>query len=153
MTPWGWQIDGHHLNLNFFVLGDQLVFTPSFMGSEPCSVADGPLAGTRCSCRKSGRASALMRALDGASPGRPLLRRSIMPDELPPELDDLVDGRIEAGACQGQRRAPLHGRRGDELSDAQRRSSSRWSAPTSAGHRDDHAAVKMAEVEAHLDET
>lgn len=21
-APWGWQIDGHHLNLNFFVLGD-----------------------------------------------------------------------------------------------------------------------------------
>jgi hypothetical protein len=23
--PWGWQIDGHHLNVNCFVLGDQLV--------------------------------------------------------------------------------------------------------------------------------
>src|SRR5262249_52519338 len=33
--PWGWQIDGHHLNVNCFVLGDQLVMTPSFMGSEP----------------------------------------------------------------------------------------------------------------------
>jgi hypothetical protein len=34
-APWGWQIDGHHLNLNCFVLGDQLVLTPNFMGSEP----------------------------------------------------------------------------------------------------------------------
>ncbi|MGA7262238.1 MAG: DUF3500 domain-containing protein, partial [Stellaceae bacterium] len=32
---WGWQIDGHHLNVNCFVLGDQLVLTPNFMGSEP----------------------------------------------------------------------------------------------------------------------
>jgi hypothetical protein len=31
--PWGWQIDGHHLNVNCFVLGDQLVLTPIFMGS------------------------------------------------------------------------------------------------------------------------
>ena len=28
--PWGWQIDGHHLIVNYFVLGDQVVMTPSF---------------------------------------------------------------------------------------------------------------------------
>ena len=33
--PWGWQIDGHHLIINYFVLGDQVVMTPSFWGSEP----------------------------------------------------------------------------------------------------------------------
>ena len=26
--PWGWQIDGHHLIVNYFVLGDQVVMTP-----------------------------------------------------------------------------------------------------------------------------
>ena len=30
--PWGWQIDGHHLIVNYFVLGDQVVMTPVFMG-------------------------------------------------------------------------------------------------------------------------
>jgi hypothetical protein len=45
--PWGWQIDGHHLIVNCFVLGDQLVMTPMFMGSEPVAAADGPLTGTR----------------------------------------------------------------------------------------------------------
>jgi len=30
--PWGFQLDGHHLNLNVFVLGEQLVMTPTFMG-------------------------------------------------------------------------------------------------------------------------
>ena len=25
--PWGWQLDGHHLVINFFVLGDQVVMT------------------------------------------------------------------------------------------------------------------------------
>ncbi len=33
--PWGWQIDGHHLIINYFVLGDQVVITPFFAGSEP----------------------------------------------------------------------------------------------------------------------
>ena len=33
--PWGWQFEGHHLVINYFVLGDQVVMTPTFMGSEP----------------------------------------------------------------------------------------------------------------------
>src|SRR5690606_37268337 len=28
--PWGWQLDGHHLIVNYFVLGDQVVMTPTF---------------------------------------------------------------------------------------------------------------------------
>jgi hypothetical protein len=38
--PWGFQFEGHHLVLNYFVLGDQVVMTPSFLGSEPTSVTD-----------------------------------------------------------------------------------------------------------------
>lgn len=49
--PWGWQIDGHHLNVNCFVLGDQLVLTPNFMGSEPVLARFGKYAGTRVFCR------------------------------------------------------------------------------------------------------
>ena len=33
--PWGWQLDGHHAIINYFVLGDQVVMTPLFAGSEP----------------------------------------------------------------------------------------------------------------------
>jgi hypothetical protein len=45
--PWGWQIDGHHLVINYFILGDQIVMTPTFMGSEPNFIADGKNEGTR----------------------------------------------------------------------------------------------------------
>ena len=45
--PWGWQIDGHHLIINFFVVGDQIVATPTFMGSEPVAIETGKYAGTR----------------------------------------------------------------------------------------------------------
>jgi Protein of unknown function (DUF3500) len=35
--PWGWQIDGHHLIINYFVLGDQVVMTPTFrLGAGSC---------------------------------------------------------------------------------------------------------------------
>ena len=33
--PWGWQLEGHHLVINYFVLGDQVVMTPMFLGGEP----------------------------------------------------------------------------------------------------------------------
>ena len=35
--PWGWQFDGHHLNVQCFVLGDQVVMTPTFMARNPSS--------------------------------------------------------------------------------------------------------------------
>ena len=33
--PWGWQLDGHHAIVNYFVLNDQVVMTPFFAGSAP----------------------------------------------------------------------------------------------------------------------
>ncbi|MGH8188900.1 MAG: DUF3500 domain-containing protein [Steroidobacteraceae bacterium] len=44
--PWGWQLDGHHLIVNYFVLGDQVVMTPSFYGSEPVIASSGKYKGT-----------------------------------------------------------------------------------------------------------
>ena len=56
VEPWGWQLDGHHLIVNCFVLGDQVVMTPMFMGSEP--VADSrQYAGTRVFEAEERRAS------------------------------------------------------------------------------------------------
>lgn len=45
--PWGWQIDGHHLIINCFVLGDQVVMTPTFVGSEPVIAAEGKFKGVK----------------------------------------------------------------------------------------------------------
>ncbi|MEN2281314.1 DUF3500 domain-containing protein [Algoriphagus sp. SE2] len=43
--PWGWQMDGHHLIINYFVLGDQVVMTPLFVGSEPVIAETGKYKG------------------------------------------------------------------------------------------------------------
>ena len=57
-TPWGWQIDGHHLIVNCFVLGDQMVLTPNFMGSEPVHASTGKYRRHHASSpRRSARAS------------------------------------------------------------------------------------------------
>lgn len=44
--PWGWQMEGHHLAINYFVLGDQVVMTPTFMGTDPIRAESGKFKGT-----------------------------------------------------------------------------------------------------------
>jgi len=151
--PWGWQIDGHHLNLNFFILGDQLVFTPSFMGSEPCRVASGPLAGTEVFAPEAQAGLALVRSLDASQCGQAVLRKSILPDDLPPELKHPVDGRMAAGAFKDNTVIPYSGVRADALSDTQRRLLIKLIGTYVGWARDGHAAVKMSEIEAHFNET
>ena len=152
-APWGWQIDGHHLNLNFFVLEDQLVFTPSFMGSEPCRVASGPLAGTEVFAPEALAGLALLRSLDATQAVEAVLRPSILPADLPPELKDPVDGRMAAAAFKDNAVIPYAGVRADALTDAQRRLLVALVGTYVGWARDGHAVVKMTEVEVHLDET
>ena len=61
--PWGWQIDGHHLIVNCFVLGDQMVMTPDFRGSEPVVARSGKYAGTEVFREEEALGLELMRTL------------------------------------------------------------------------------------------
>jgi len=46
--PWGWRVEGHHLSLNFTIAeGKAVTGTPSFLGSNPGEVKDGPRKGLR----------------------------------------------------------------------------------------------------------
>ena len=49
LKPWGWQLDGHHVVINYFVLGDQVVMSPVFMGSEPVKAEGGQFKGAEVS--------------------------------------------------------------------------------------------------------
>jgi hypothetical protein len=45
---WGWRVEGHHLSLNFTIKDGQMVrATPSFMGTNPGEIRQGPLTGLR----------------------------------------------------------------------------------------------------------
>ncbi len=47
-APWGWKFEGHHISVNFTVVdGKPVVFSPSFFGSNPAVVREGPKQGTR----------------------------------------------------------------------------------------------------------
>lgn len=62
--PWGWQIDGHHLVINYFVRGDQVVMTPTFLGAEPAIATTGKYAGNAVLQDEQEAGLALMRSLD-----------------------------------------------------------------------------------------
>ncbi len=62
-APWGWQIDGHHCNINCFVLGDQVVLTPMLLGSEPVLAESGKYKGTTVLRDEEAQGFAFMNAL------------------------------------------------------------------------------------------
>jgi Protein of unknown function (DUF3500) len=47
-SPWGWRVEGHHLALNLVVgTNDVVSVTPTFFGSNPAEVPQGPHKGLR----------------------------------------------------------------------------------------------------------
>jgi Protein of unknown function (DUF3500) len=151
--PWGWQLDGHHLNLHCFVLGDQLVMTPAFLGAEPCHLTSGRFAGARVFAAEERNGLEMVRSLSAEQARTAILYPSIMSADIPPERRVPIDGQMMAGAFQDNRRLEYEGLRADAMTDGQRRLLTRLVETYVGSLRDAHAAVRMDEVTGHLDET
>lgn len=74
--PWGWQLDGHHAIINYFVLGDQVVMTPFFAGSEPVIADSGKYKSTAILQDEQNRGLALVNALGEAQRKKAILQFS-----------------------------------------------------------------------------
>ena len=77
--PWGWQVDGHHLIINYFVLGDQVVMTPLFVGSEPVIAHAGKFKGTAILQTEQSKGLALINSLSADAERRRRSFRSRRP--------------------------------------------------------------------------
>ncbi|MEX2261361.1 MAG: DUF3500 domain-containing protein [Bryobacteraceae bacterium] len=62
---WGYSVEGHHLSQNFTVVKGQVADTPSFFGTNPAHVKEGPRKGLRVLGREEDLARELLNALDG----------------------------------------------------------------------------------------
>lgn len=151
--PWGWQLDGHHLNLHCFVLGDQIVMTPAFLGAEPCHAASGRYAGLTVFDDETRSGLAMVRSLSGPLASRAILYPSILSTGLPPERTVPIDGQMMACAFQDNRRLEYEGLGAGEMTDGQRGLLRRLVEVYVGRIRDGHARVTMDEVDKHLDET
>jgi hypothetical protein len=139
--PWGWQLDGHHVVINYFVLGDQVVVTPFFAGSEPVIAKAGKYRGTAVLQDEQNRGLALVNALDDATRAKAVLKFSKTGDENLTEAwkDNVV--------------LDYAGVRATDLSDAQRRQLIDLIALYVGNIADGHARVKMDDVRAHMNGT
>jgi Protein of unknown function (DUF3500) len=139
--PWGWQFDGHHAIINYFVLGDQVVMTPHFAGSEPVLATSGTYQGTVVLQEEQDRGLALVQQLSDAQQKKAVLDVSKTGTNNVSEVfkDNLV--------------FDYAGVRVAELPAAQRRQLIDL-VQLYVGHMDEgHAQVKMTEVTRHLDHT
>jgi hypothetical protein len=138
--PWGWQLDGHHLVVNYFVLGDQVVMTPTFMGSEPVRAESGQYAGTAVMQSQQDAAIAFMQSL------RAEQRRQAVIDP--------VKGRGNVAEMLSDNVTVAYaGLPATALDKTQRERLLELVAEYVANMDDGHAAVKMQEIRAHLDAT
>jgi hypothetical protein len=71
--PWGWQLDGHHAIINYFILGDQVVMTPHFFGSEPVRATTGKYKGLVILQQEQNDGLEMLRALSDAQRQKAIL--------------------------------------------------------------------------------
>ena len=139
--PWGWQLDGHHLIINYFVLGDQVVMTPLFAGSEPVTAHAGRFKGTSVLQDEQNRGVALVNALDANQRKAAVLKVSKTGNENLTEAwkDNVV--------------LDYAGLRASSMTDAQKKQLLDLVALYVNNLDDGHARVKMDEVRRMLDRT
>jgi hypothetical protein len=151
--PWGWQYFGHHLVLNCFVLGEQMVLTPAFWGAEPSYADHGPFKGIHLFQDEERAGLKLMRSLSPEQQKRAIVCHSMMGGDLPEGRRHFADNLHLGGAFHDNRVVPYEGLKGDSLSPLQRRDlmklADKYLAALPVGPR----AARIAEVERHLAET
>ncbi len=139
--PWGWQLDGHHLIINYFVLGDQVIMSPSFFGSEPIKAESGKYRGTEILQEEQDTGLAFMNSLTAEQQATATLKTE-------------KEGNENLGeAFQDNLDIDLTGIAGSDLSDAQRSGLMALIGLYVGNMEDGHAAVKMQEVAEHIDDT
>jgi hypothetical protein len=139
--PWGWQLDGHHLNLNYFVMGDQVVMTPAFWGSEPTVATSGKYAGTSILADEQNKGLALIRALTPAQRSQAVLQTS------------KTGNNILTQAFSDNVVLDYAGVQVSGFSEAQKKQLLELIGLYVGNLREGHARVHLSEVERHLDNT
>jgi len=139
--PWGWQIDGHHLVINYFVLGDQVVMSPVFVGSEPVHATSGKFKGTIVMQDEQNKGLKFMQSLNALQKQTAVLSRvKAGNNALTQAYKDNVDLNYA-------------GLPGAELDEKQQQMFLELIAEYVGNMDDGHAKVKISEVKKHLDRT
>ena len=140
--PWGWKLDGHHIAINYFVLGDQVVMSPAFFGAEPAIAKSGKYQGTEVLQAEQNKGLAMIRALDDEQRQRAIIKTG------PKTENQNVGEAFKDNIVLDYAGVPV-----SSLNAAQKKQLVDLVAQYVDNMDDGHAKVKMAEVEQHLDQT
>ena len=140
-NPWGFQLDGHHLVINYFVLGDQIVMTPAFWGGEPVYADAGMYLGNHILQDEQNTGLRLMQSLDSGQRQRATIEASKV-------RNDQV-----AAANQDNLVLDYEGIKGSDLNSQQRLQLLNVIRSFVGALREPHAEVTMEEIGQHIDDT
>ena len=139
--PWGWQLQGHHAIINYFVLGDQVVMTPLFVGSEPVRATSGKYKGVTILQQEQNEGLAMLQALPDAQRKQAVLNFSKTGNN---NLTEAFKDNVVLD---------YSGLRANGLVDAARQRLRDLVHLYVSNMDDGHTRVKMDEVDRHLDNT
>ncbi|WP_339109901.1 DUF3500 domain-containing protein [Thioclava sp. GXIMD4216] len=151
--PWGWHIYGHHVGFNVFILGRQMVISPTFMGTEPNEVV---LRSGETFCmfkEEEAQGLALMRSLPPPLQERATLYKEMEDPALPQWRFNFADQRHLGGAFQDNRIVPLEGVCAAEFDPAQRQALMDLCETFHIHWPDGPRKARLQQIEAHLDRT
>ena len=151
--PWGWNLYGHHLCLNCFVLGGQMVISPTFMGAEPNIIDEGPNKGLKLFNTEENVGLALMRSLPSSLRERATVYKTLRDPAMPEGRVHPGDERHLGGAFQDNRVIPFEGIPVGEFSAVQKRQLVDIVGAFISYLPEGPLAAKLARVEASLDRT
>ncbi len=79
---WGYRVEGHHLSQNFTVVNGKIADTPSFFGSNPAEVREGPRKGMRVLAAEEDLARDLLESLSAEQKKIAIVTDKAYPDIL-----------------------------------------------------------------------
>lgn len=107
--PWGFSFYGHHLCLNVFLVGKQIVISPWFTGAEPNLIDDGPYKGTRILETEERLGLQLMQSLPGEKQAAAQVYKLLRDPKMPHGRWNHDDQRHLCGAYRDNRVVPYEG--------------------------------------------
>ncbi len=139
--PWGWQLDGHHLIINYFVLADQIVMSPVFMGGEPIMTTSGKYKGNTLFQDEQNLGLSFMLSLSSEFQAEATLSSS------------KVKNNNIAEANKDNITLNYEGLIGSKLNEQQKEKLMYLVSQYVNNIREGHSQIKMEEVKAHLNNT
>ena len=108
---WGWRVEGHHVSLHFTVVnGTMVASSPTFFGSNPAEVREGPKKGLRILGAEEDAARALLQSLDAAQRSKAIVDGTAPGDMVTManvNINPLSPSGLEAGAMTAPQRGLL----------------------------------------------